>query len=74
MLVHSNLVQILRLVDFFDTACCSCAKIMGPIFGPVFGLHFLGPGLEILAPGFPSPFKRAAFIGAHFWDPKKDPF
>ena len=74
MLVHSNLVQILRLVDFFDTACCFGAKIMGPILGPVFGLHFLGPGLVILAPGFPNPFNRAAFIGAHFWDPKKDPF
>ena len=56
MLVHSNLVQILRLVDFFDTACCFCAKIMGPILGPAFGLHFLGPGLEILAPGFPRSF------------------
>ena len=58
--MHSNLVQILRLVDFFDTACSFCAKIMGPILGPVFGLHFLGPGLEILAPGFPNPL-----IGPH---------
>ena len=47
---------------------------MGPILGPVFGLHFLGPGLEILAPGFPNPFNRAAFIGAHFGDPKRTLF
>ena len=52
--------RILRLVDFFDAAGCFCAKIMGPILGPVFGLHFWGPGLEILAPGFPSPL-----IGPH---------
>ena len=51
---------MLRLVDFFDAAGCFCAKIRGPILGPVFGLHFLGPGLEILAPGFPSPL-----IGPH---------
>ena len=45
-----------------------------PFLGPFFGGPFWVPVRKFWNPALLGPLIRAAFIGAHFWVPKMDPF